>query len=228
METKRNATRRIDKGDKSKQILDVLRQRIASHEIVPGSRLREGVFVTEFGVTRARIREVFSALEALGLVERVHNRGTIVCRLELDDVFEIYEVREALEGACARLAARNLPGEPWQDLVDLYAPQGLMEQYVAEKDIISFFEEYEKLRERMVTAADNLVLTRMLDGIYAQTKIIIRRVMILPGRPEQALIEHRAIVNALRDGDVNLAEVRRRENIRNAIKKLERYQNWVF
>jgi DNA-binding GntR family transcriptional regulator len=205
-----------------------LRERIASHQIPPGTKLVEERLAVEFGITRARMREVFSALEALGLVMRIPNRGTVVCKLDLNQVFEIYDVREALEGMCARLAAQNAPPESWQDMVDLYAPDGAMEQYVKEGNIEDFFEEYSRLRLRMIEAANNPVLASMLDGILEKSKVIMRRVMILPGRTAQALIEHRAIIAALRSGDAESAEALRRQNIRSAVAHLKRYKTWVL
>lgn len=228
MKTKEEQPQRTNKKKSSVPVLDVLRDRIASHQIPPGTKLIEERLAKEFGITRARMREVFSALEALGLVMRIPNRGTIVCRLDLNQVFEIYDVREALEGMCARLAAKNAAPESWQDLVDLYAPGGVMEQYVQDKNIEAFFKEYSELRHRMIEAANNPVLASMLDGILEKSKVIMRRVMILPGRAEQGLIEHRAILDALRSGDAELAERLRRENIRSAVEHLKRYQTWVL
>lgn len=209
-------------------VLEILRERIASHEIPPGTKLGEERLAREFGITRARMREVFSALEALELVMRIPNRGTIVCKLELNQVFEIYDVREALEGMCARLAAKNVPPESWQDMVDLYAPGGPMEQYVNDNNIEAFFTEYRRWRARMIEAAHNPVLANMLDGILEKSQVIMRRVMILPGRTQQGLLEHRAILQALRDGDAEKAEALRRANIRSAVEHLKRYQTWVL
>jgi len=228
METKNTSKPKPTRKKQAIPVLDVLRERIASHQIPPGTKLVEERLAVEFGITRARMREVFSALEALGLVMRIPNRGTVVCTLELDQVFEIYDVREALEGMCARLAAQNVPPESWQDMVDLYAPGGTMEQYVADRNIEAFFEEYNRFRLRMIEAAGNPVLANMLDGILEKSKVIMRRVMILPGRAEQGLVEHRAILEALRAGDAERAETLRRENIRSAVEHLKRYKTWVL
>jgi DNA-binding GntR family transcriptional regulator len=50
----------------------------------------------------------------------------------------------------------------------------------------------------------------------------------LPGRTAQALIEHRAIIAALRSGDAESAEALRRQNIRSAVAHLKRYKTWVL
>ena len=89
-------------------------------DIAPGAKLREQELADEFGVPRARIREVFGALESRGLIERIPNRGAVVSRLELDQVFQLYDVRAVLEGLCVRLATQNAPPETWQEFVELF------------------------------------------------------------------------------------------------------------
>src|SRR5262249_37117678 len=100
-------------------VLQVLRDRIARQDIAPGAKLREHELAEEFGVPRARIREVFAALEGRGLIERIPNRGAVVSRLELDQAFNLYDVRAVLEGLCVRQATQNVPNETWQEFVDL-------------------------------------------------------------------------------------------------------------
>ena len=101
-------------------VLQVLRERIARQDIAPGAKLREHELAEEFRVPRARIREVFGVLESRGLIERIPNRGAVVSRLELDQVFHLYDVRAVLEGLCVRLATENAPPETWQEFVDLF------------------------------------------------------------------------------------------------------------
>ena len=79
-------------------IVQVLRERIARQDVAPGAKLGEQELAAEFGVPRARIREVFGVLESRGLIERIPNRGAVVSRLELDQVFHLYDVRAVLEG----------------------------------------------------------------------------------------------------------------------------------
>jgi DNA-binding GntR family transcriptional regulator len=92
-------------------MLEVLRQRIASHELPPGSRLLEHDLANEFGVSRARVREVFGILEVHSLIERIPNRGAVVLRLDLKQAQELFDIREMLEGLSARLAGEKTAGE---------------------------------------------------------------------------------------------------------------------
>lgn len=212
--------------NRAPDVLQILRDRIARQEISPGAKLREHELAQEFGVPRTRIREVFCALEQRGLIERVPNRGAVVTRLDLSQVFCIYDVREVLEGLCVRLATQNVPPESWQDLVELFA--GPMEEYVRQGDFDAFIAGYERFRRRTIEATHNPALVQMLDSIYEKTQVLIRRIIILPGRAEVGLHEHQAVLEAMRRGDAAEAERLRRENMRSAKDYLQRYQKYVL
>ena len=216
-------------GSRGKRGIDlqkVLRERIAKQEIAPGSKLREQELSKEFGVPRALVRESLCALEQRGLIERIPNRGAVVIRLDLSQVFEIYELGEVLEGLCARLATQNTSPESWQDMVDMF--EGPMEEYVKRGDYELFLAGYGLFRRRLIEAAANPVLAGMLDSIYEKTQAIIRRIIILPGRAERGLSEHRAVLAAIRRCDAEEAERLRRENMRSGKDYLKRYQSFVL
>jgi DNA-binding GntR family transcriptional regulator len=207
-------------------ILEILRERIATQAIAPGSKLLEQNLAREFHISRARVREVLGALERRGLVRRELNKGAVVAKLELTEVFEIYDVREALEGLCARLATENTKPQAWDDLIKLFGKP--MEKLVAGGNIETYDKALTQMRQRMIEAAKNPVLAGMLDSIYEKTRTIMRRVLILPDRAAKGLSEHQAVLAAMRRGEPAEAERLKRANIRSAINDLKRYQHYVL
>ncbi|MEO8204304.1 MAG: GntR family transcriptional regulator [Betaproteobacteria bacterium] len=207
-------------------LIDALRERIARHEAPPGAKLGELELALEFGVPRTQVREAFSALEQRGLIERIPNRGAIVARLDPADLVHIYDTREVLEGLCVRLATQNVPNVSWQDLLTLF--KGPMQTYVEKGDFDAFLEGYAQFRTRSIEATRNPLLTQMLDSIYEKTQVLIRRIIILPGRAQQGLREHVAVLEAMRRGKADLAESLRRENMRSAKDWVLRYQKYVL
>lgn len=207
-------------------LLAVMRARIARQDVPPGAKLREQDLAREFAVPRTRVREMFLALEQLGLIERIPNRGAVVTRLDISQVRHIYDLREVLEGLCVRLATQNVPSESWQDLLDLFA--GPMQKHVEAGDFDAFLSGYERFRRRTIEAAGNPLLAGMLDSIYEKTQVLIRRIIILPGRAKLGLQQHRAVLQAMRGGDAEAAERLRRENMRSAKTYLERYEKYVL
>src|SRR5690554_866478 len=107
-------------GPSMEEIVEILRSRIVNHDLPPGSKLREAVLTDEFNVSRPRIREAFGVLEDRGLIERIPNRGAVVTRLEADEVFALFEVREVLEALAIRLATEKSDPASWSDLIERF------------------------------------------------------------------------------------------------------------
>lgn len=207
-------------------VVQALRHRIARQDVAPGAKLREHELAEEFGVPRTRIREVFGTLESRGLIERIPNRGAVVSRLELDQAFNLYDVRAVLEGLCVRQATQNVPNETWQEFVDLFGAP--MEVFVKSSDFDGYLACYGRFRSRFIECARNPVAAQMLDSIYEKTHVVIRRIVILPGRAQTGLEEHRATVAAMRAGNAAEAERAKRANLEGAKEYLRRFQKYVL
>ncbi len=216
----------LDAPNPDVDLVTVLRERIAGHEYSPGAKLLEAELAAEFGVSRARVREAFGALESRGLIRRIPNRGAEVMRLDLQQIFAIYDVREMLEGLCARLAVQHSKPGAWRDLVTLFGKP--MEKLIRDGEFETYIANLELLRRRTSAAAANPVLTDMLDSINDKTREIMRRIIILPGRATEGLQQHRALLAAMHKGDAALAEKLKRANIRSSRECLERYQSFIL
>ncbi|MCA0187221.1 MAG: GntR family transcriptional regulator [Proteobacteria bacterium] len=207
-------------------LVEELHRRIVTHNLPPGARMREQALAKDFGVSRAQIREVLAALEERGLVEREPNRGAFVRRPTAQELLHVFELREVLEGLSARLATQQASPESWQDLVDLFgAPT---EALVEAGDVAGYLRNLELMRKRMLDAAGNPVLSRMLGPLYDQTFMIMRRLLLTTDRAREALLEHRAILEAMRRGDATEAERLKRLQIRSARSAFERYRQFLL
>ena len=79
------------------QVADVLRARILSGELPPGTPLREVGLAESMGVARNTVREGVRRLEAEGLVTHRIHRGAVVATLAERDIREIFEIRRFVE-----------------------------------------------------------------------------------------------------------------------------------
>src|SRR5690625_6315066 len=93
-----------------------IRQRIIDGEFLPGERLVEHKLSEEVAVSRSPIREALRSLAAEGLVNIEPHRGAFVATLAKEDAMEMVEVRAALEGLNAKLAAQNIKGREVEKL----------------------------------------------------------------------------------------------------------------
>ncbi|MEM9684684.1 MAG: GntR family transcriptional regulator [Pseudomonadota bacterium] len=224
MAKKKTATGKRSNG--GVDVFGILRERLSSHALPPGSRLREQDLASEFGVSRARIREAFGALEQRGLIERIPNRGAVVVRLDPRQIYDIYDVRRVLESYVARLAAERAAAGAWDDLIELFDRP--LEAALANGDFDAYLAGLVTLHSRMIDCADNQILADMLDLIGDKTRFITRRVVILPGRAELGLKLHRRLLKALARGDADAAEEEMRQILSGAREFLERFHDYVF
>lgn len=86
-----------------------LREQIVSGALRPGMRIVEGIWARKFGVAQASIREAINILAQEGFVTKAPGRSARVVSLSEQDVLQLYDLRGALEGLAARLAAAQQP-----------------------------------------------------------------------------------------------------------------------
>lgn len=207
-------------------VFDILRQRIASHDLPPGSKLHESQLAAEFKVSRTIIREAFGTLEERGLIIRIPNRGAVVSRLDRKQVYEIFDVREFLEALCARKAAINAPDGAWEDLIQRFGAP--LERDLKRGDFSSYLSALIALRERTLAHADCPIVAKMLDLVYDKAQVIARRVVILPGRAELGLRLHRELLQALKTRNADEAESIKRRIISSARDDVRKYEEFVL
>jgi len=89
-------------------VLEELRRRITEGELAPGSRLNTDELAQEMGVSRVPVREGFKLLAGEGLIANEPHGGFFVRELKLEDLREIYRMRELLETELVRSAVPAL------------------------------------------------------------------------------------------------------------------------
>lgn len=207
-------------------VFEALRRRIITHEIPPGTPLREQALSDEFGISRARIREIFAGLEQRGLVERSANRGATVRRATAPELLQALDVREMLEGLAVRLATQNTAPEAWQPLVEVFGSP--LAQALERGDVAEYLRHHDDLRRSVLAAAANEALRQALRPLYDRTVVLMRRLVLTTAYAQEALLHHRGTLEAMRRGDAVQAEQRRRAQIRAVKAALERYHAYLL
>jgi DNA-binding GntR family transcriptional regulator len=172
------------------------------------------------------MREAFGVLEERGLIERIPNRGAVVTRLDVAQIYDLYELREVLEGLAVRLATTKAPPGSWSDLVELFGKPA--EEAINRNDLDFYINCIIQFRERCAEAADNAMLNAQLDGLYDRTGVLIRRLVLVPGRAMEGVRQHQLVLEAMSKGNASLAEELKRENIRNAAAAFAKYQKYLL
>ena len=176
-----------------------LRSDIVEGDIPAGSKLSETELSTKYQVSRAVIREAINRLEACHLVERRANVGARVVSLTPDGLIQLYQVREALEGMAARLAAKNMSDEEIADLTAL-----LDNHFQTVKDGNSYYQEAGDLdfHYRIILGSKNQHLIEVLvNGIYHLIRMYRVQLGMAGPRVTTAFDEHKHVVQAIANRD---------------------------
>lgn len=86
-----------------------IQRKISLRELRAGAPVSDVGIAKELGISRTPAREAIRQLVSEGLLESVTGRGVVVITLDRDDIRELYEMREALEGLAARTVAARSP-----------------------------------------------------------------------------------------------------------------------
>jgi DNA-binding GntR family transcriptional regulator len=85
-----------------------LREAILNGSLKPGERIRQEAVATQYGTSRIPVREALRQLASEGLVSLVPDVGARVARLDLNELDEIYKLREQLEPLTIRESVPHL------------------------------------------------------------------------------------------------------------------------
>lgn len=198
------------------QLLDHLQEAIVAGDLAPGEKLREPELAARFGTSRGPLRDALRRLEARRLVVTTPNAGARVVSLSTEQLLELYEVREALEGMTCRLAAERMSDSELEDLDALLDTHA---QEIERQKGREYFRQFGDLdfHYRIAAACGNQLLQNTVCVDHYQLMRMYRlKFANRHGRPQRALKEHRRILDALKDRDGELAELLMRRHIRNA------------
>lgn len=200
----------------SKLAFDRLEQAIMSGELKPGERLSEVTLARRFGISRGPLREAIGRLEGRNLVERQANQGARVVSLDQAKILDLLVIRESLEGMACRLAATRIRSGEIKRLHRMLDDHAQDAQVVAGKGYFQGGGDLD-FHYRIVRASGNARLIKMLDeDLYSLLRLFRQRLSTAPGRPAQALEEHRVVLAALEARDPDAAEAAMRAHIRNS------------
>jgi len=97
---------KISRNVLSNKVYAAIKEMVANHRFQPGARLNVEKISKELEVSRTPVWEAVRRLQQEGLLQNIPYRGVFMVEMTLERALELYQVREALEGLAARLAAQ--------------------------------------------------------------------------------------------------------------------------
>jgi DNA-binding GntR family transcriptional regulator len=201
------------------QAYEYVRNRILNLTYKPGEYLSDSQIAADLSISRTPVREAFHRLEHEGFLINEARRGWRVYSLSLEDIHDIFDLKEAIEGMLARKAATCTDEDLRQALREA-CDQMLV---AAEKrDTDAWFENDVRLHRVIQTMADNERADRLVATLNDQWHRVRIGFIAMQARMERSASEHQAFVDAILAGDAEAAEQTMKAHLRGVRDDLER------
>lgn len=213
-------------GTLRRHAYEALKGMILSSTFHPGERLSEVRLSELIGVSRTPLREALMLLEAEGLVIGRQNSGYSVVHFEPKAISDLLVAREGLDAYVAEVACRSATEA---DLERLKAVMAEIEEIDQRQDGETRQPARElelglKVHEVIVAATRNPALQDMTRRLYEQLRVALWLEVLWIDSWEDAVEQHREIIDAVVARDVPRAVEAAREHIRDSLRNMSRIE----
>jgi len=218
----KKALNKMKNGAKSKKaiVYEDLKNRITFNLLKPGEALNEGVLSEELKTSKTPIREALQQLEKEGFIENIPVKGAFVSQISIQDLREIFDLREILE--CEVIKRAALKADP--DKVEALKKKFISSENNSKKVSTGGFKSGDEVHSFIFETYGNHRLIEIYRRL--QDHIVRSRIHFFnqshPDRSEESFKEHLEILDALKAQDPSRAENAVRIHLRNSMEYLKK------
>lgn len=194
------------------QIFEKLEDDIITGVYPRGEILTELKLVEQLGVSRTPIREALRRLEQERLIQDC-GKGSLVLGITAEDLEDIMNIRQRIEGLAAYYATKNLTPESAAQFKQI---ADLQEFYYAKQDMDNLRKMDDEFHEAIYILSGRTVIRDTLQPLHRKTQRYRRISMADPKRVENTMREHKAMYEAIISGNAQLAAELTETHIQNA------------
>lgn len=198
------------------QVFDHLERDILSGKYQRGEILTELKLSAELGVSRTPVREALRRLEQEHIIEETA-KGSMVIGISEDDLRDIFDIRERLEGTAAYLAAMRRNDE---QLAALREALELQEFYYKKSDAEQIKQMDNRFHELIYRLSGSMTFYDTLIPLHKKVQKYRRASVENHSRAEASVAEHRRVFEAIEAQDAAAAELHMTTHIHNAYKHI--------
>ena len=184
------------------QVFDKLENDIIQGVYARGELLTELKLVEQLGVSRTPIREALRRLEQERLIEDT-GKGSRVLGITKEDLEDIMNIRERIEGLAAYYAAKNITPEGLAELTHIV---DLQEFYFSKRDKEHLRQVDDQFHDMICTLSKRSVIADTLIPLMRKTRRYRRVAIDNWERTTNTMNEHRKMYEAIASGNAELAE----------------------
>lgn len=182
------------------RVYEQLKRMLANFHFKPGERVNEVEVATQLGVSRTPLREALNRLSTEGFLTMEAGKGFFCRLLDPQEIFDLYEVRKAIEVGAIRLSVQRRTDEQVAALIAFLEENG---PEAGERTRLELLELDETFHEMLAKISDNDEMLRLLKNVNARIRFV-RWIDLDAQRRLGTQAEHRRIALALRDRDADL------------------------
>ena len=183
-------------------VYTAIEEKILTGAFHPGEPLTEARISEETGASRTPVREALHHLERDGLIRTLPNRSAVVVGITREDLADIYEIRRRIEGMASRRAAERITDAQKKSLLEIVE----MQEFFVTRGADKLKELDHAFHDALYDLCDSRILVSNLSRLHRQTGFFRRRSLFAEGRAAASVAEHRAIYEAIAEGDADAAE----------------------
>jgi DNA-binding GntR family transcriptional regulator len=186
---------------------------ILSGHIGPGERIVQEKIAAEINVSRTPVREALLRLEQEGILEISGRAGFTIRKIGEDEVRQIYQAREAVEGYAARLLAESANAAQLQRLGGMIA----REEQLSSQNVEDYFHANKRIHRAIVAETHNRYMLDQFDGIWNRGISYRLFAAIDTNELKQSLSAHHLLIDAIGSGAPGEAQQAMIDHIRDGL-----------
>lgn len=187
---------KIGRQSLTDQIVTELRHQIISGQLPEGAPLRQEKLAAELGVSRVPLREAIRQLEAEGLVVSELHKGTVVSSLSLEEIEELFEIRERIETWLFETAIPNMTE------ADFALAEAITEEAMARGDVENWGELNWRFHEALYRPSGHMIALRLLRTVHDNANRYVNLQIAVAADVARELSDHQALIAFARLGDI--------------------------
>lgn len=218
----------------SDRVIDAVKKMIIENNFKSGDKFySENELTKKLEVSRSSVREAIKILEATGYVSVKHGKGIYIAdsiqnefeafsnwlRTNEDSIFDHFEVRLIIDPKAAACSARKA------DLNDIEKLEKACKEFSEQKEngsVGSLIKCDENFHEILSKSTKNTTLYFIMKAMTKSLPEGWISSLHVPGRIEKTILEHKAIIDAIKERNPEKAEKAMIEHLSNAVEDIKK------
>lgn len=207
----------------TKSLIAHLRGKIIRGELAPGERINEAQLAYDLGISRSPLREALRVLEKEHLITSIPRKGSIVTNVSIEDLEELYVMRDMIECYALDIFERKKVTELPHVTAAIANPRTLVVPTESEpaETKIAYIEAMAEFHLKFVESSGNRRLFEFYQMIHSDINRYVFLNAFLQGAMEHRVQEHHMILKLIKKGQYGKAEQLIRSHIKSSFADLK-------